>query len=64
MSTVVPVIASFDIGGHIVPLYVRINQKAYKLQVVYCKPIEPENGNYNIYKYHYTFEIIIFPLAL
>ena len=56
MSTVVPVIASFDTEGHIVPLYVRINRKAYKLQVVYCQPIEPENGNYNIYKYHCTFE--------
>ncbi len=55
MNTVVPVIASFDTEGHIVPLYVRINRKAYKLEVVYCQPIDPEGGSYNIYKYHCTF---------
>lgn len=48
MNTVVPVIASFDTEGHIVPLYVRINRKAYKLKVIYCQPINSKG----IYKYH------------
>lgn len=55
MNTVVPVIASFDTEGHIVPLYVRINRKAYKLKVIYCQPICPEGDSYNIYKYHCSY---------
>jgi hypothetical protein len=51
MNTVVPVIASFDTEGNIVPLYVRINRKAYKLKVIYCQPI---NSN-DIYKYHCSY---------
>lgn len=55
MNTAVPVIASFDTEGHIVPLYVRINRKAYKLEVIYCQPIGPEGDSYSIYKYHCTY---------
>lgn len=51
MNTVVPVIASFDTEGHIVPLYVRINRKAYKLKVIYCQPINSKG----IYKYHCSY---------
>lgn len=51
MNTVVPVIASFDTEGHIVPLYVRINRKAYKLKIIYCQPINSKG----IYKYHCSY---------
>ena len=56
MDTAVPVIASFDTEGNIIPLYVRINRKAYKLQVIYCQPIGPDGDSYSIYKYHCSFQ--------
>lgn len=56
MNTVVPVIASFDTEGHIVPLYVRINRKAYKLKVIYSQPINSNGDSYNIYKYHCSYK--------
>lgn len=37
-SIIVPVIASFDSEGHIKPLYVRINECAYKIHSVWLKP--------------------------
>lgn len=38
LSNMVPVIASFDSGGHVKPLYVRINGEAMK---VYSSRIKP-----------------------
>lgn len=55
MDTVVPVIASFDTEGNIIPLYVRLNRKAYKLKIIFCQPIEPKQHGYSIYKYHCSF---------
>lgn len=37
-SIVVPVIASFDNDGHILPLYVRIDGEPYKIRSAWLKP--------------------------
>ena len=36
--TLVPVIASFDSEGHIMPLYVRINGESFKIRSAWLKP--------------------------
>lgn len=37
-ATLVPVIASFDSEGHIMPLYVRINGESFKIRSAWQKP--------------------------
>lgn len=37
-SILVPVIASFDSEGHILPLYVRINGESFKIHSAWLKP--------------------------
>jgi len=55
METAVPVIASYNTQGSIMPLYVRVHGIAYPIRSCWCQPVNAMSDDcYAIYRYHCT----------